>query len=153
MSLTNAWEVTDEDIQQVMFKHGWEATSGKTAEAVNVVSRERVAEKVLASTDFDQQVEIALSDIEDQLLTAGVLTEPKLFTADDPNGPEYEVVVGNVGTVYKGRNAVKAKTEYVHYVAESKGGKGRAGNEQVTLFQGGFPEQEYVPEQGGSDEQ
>jgi hypothetical protein len=145
MSLANAWEVTDEDIQQVMFKHGWEASSGKTAEAIEVVDREDVASAVLEETDFDKQVAAALSNIEDQLVTAGVLNLPKQFTAEDPNGPEFTVVVGNVGTVYTGKDVVRAKTEYLHYVGQSKEGLGRTGNQEVTLFNNGDPAEEYRP--------
>lgn len=147
--LTNAWEVTDEYIQHVMFKHGWAASAtGKTAEALNVVDREAVAAAaVLHETDFDRQVDAALSNIEDQLIVAGVLAEPKQFT-DESGTDEYEVVVGNVGSVYKGNSKVKAHTDYIHYLDQSKSGRGRAGNQEVTMFKNGEPTQEYVPAEG-----
>jgi hypothetical protein len=152
MSLANAWEVTDEDIQQVCFKHGWEANSQNAVNAVEIVDRDEVAKAVLEETDFDKQVDIALSNIEDQLIAAELVTGAKIFTAEDSNGPEFEVVVGNVGNVYKGKDAKKAKAEYDYYVAESKGGKGRAGNQEVTLFNNSDPEEEYQPPSDNDDQ-
>jgi hypothetical protein len=55
----------------------------------------------------------------------------------------YQVVVGNVGTVYDGANKRKAEKEFAAYVAISKTGNGRAGGEDVSLF-------EYYPN-GESD--
>lgn len=146
MSLTNAWEVTDEDINLVCFRHGWGPNSTQADQARNVVDREQVAEAVLHYTDFDTQVTAALSDIEDQLVAAGIVTEPKQFTVVDPDGPTFEVIVGNIGTVYTGPDESKARGEYLHYVAASKDTVGRASGEQVSLLKAGEPILEYTPE-------
>ena len=51
-------------------------------------------------------------------------------------GPAYEVVVGNVGTVYRGPDRQKALEEYGAYVALSRaGGGGRASGQGVDLFE------------------
>lgn len=52
---------------------------------------------------------------------------------------DYEVVVGNVGTVYRGRSIKKALKTFTDYVEASKSGApdghaGRASGEDVTLF-------------------
>lgn len=62
---------------------------------------------------------------------------------------DYEVVVGNVGTVYSGRSVTKAKAEYADYVRLSKAGApdgsaGRASGEDVTLFRDGEIWKEHV---------
>lgn len=46
----------------------------------------------------------------------------------------YQVVVGNVGTVYDGSNKEKALKDFNAYVAISKSGKGRAGGEDVCII-------------------
>ena len=48
---------------------------------------------------------------------------------------EYEVVVGNIGTVYFGECKREAFRKYREYVENSLAGYGRGGNEIVTLFQ------------------
>lgn len=53
------------------------------------------------------------------------------------NVDTYEVIVGNVGTVYSGPNKADAETNYDHYVKQSMFGAGRAGNEPVTLMHNG----------------
>lgn len=45
----------------------------------------------------------------------------------------YEVIVGNVGTVYRGYHLGTARDKYASYVEASKLGFGRAGSEPVTL--------------------
>jgi hypothetical protein len=46
----------------------------------------------------------------------------------------YEVIVGNIGTVHSGSNKKEALKHWKTYVAQSKSGVGRAGNESVTLM-------------------
>lgn len=47
---------------------------------------------------------------------------------------EYEVIVGNIGTVYSGPNSKIARKTFSTYVKQSKTGYGRAGGEDVTLM-------------------
>lgn len=49
----------------------------------------------------------------------------------------YEVVVGNVGTVYDGKSKRDATSIYRDYCNISDMGRGRAGNEAVTLLHNG----------------
>ena len=58
----------------------------------------------------------------------------------------YEVVVGNIGTVYSGVSLSLAKRDFREYVRQSLAVYGRAGNEQVTLFQDGEIIDEHNPE-------
>lgn len=60
----------------------------------------------------------------------------------------YEVIVGNIGTVYKGVDEDKARETFEEYVEQSKSGTGRAGGEDVTLMEDDVPEDEYVAEEG-----
>lgn len=57
---------------------------------------------------------------------------------------EYEVVVGNIGTVYEGHNKAAALRYFNTYVKHSKSGYGRAGGEPVTVMMDGDIFMEYV---------
>lgn len=57
----------------------------------------------------------------------------------------YEVIVGNVGTVYQGDSAVSASRAFKGYVAQSKSGVGRAAGESVTRMKNGEIVEEYTP--------
>jgi hypothetical protein len=57
----------------------------------------------------------------------------------------FEVIVGNVGTVYSGSNYMVAQTTYTHYVKQSARGGGRAAGESVVLMHNGEPRREYAP--------
>jgi hypothetical protein len=57
---------------------------------------------------------------------------------------KWEVIVGNVGTVYEGSNGFKARQEYSAYVAISKKNTGRAGGESVFLMKNGEPDVEHI---------
>lgn len=46
----------------------------------------------------------------------------------------YDVIVGNVGTVYHGSSLTAAKKAYLDYVKISVAGTGRAGGESVNLL-------------------
>jgi len=61
----------------------------------------------------------------------------------------YEVVVGNVGTVYRGRSIKKALKVFAQYVDVAKlgapdGHTGRASGEDVTLFRDGDVFREHI---------
>lgn len=64
-----------------------------------------------------------------------------------PNPPnQWEVVVGNVGTVYSGTNGFTARQVYGQYVRISATHtNSRAYNEQVTLFKNGDIRYSYDP--------
>jgi hypothetical protein len=57
---------------------------------------------------------------------------------------QYEVVVGNIGTVYSGGSFAAAKKASATYVAQSKTGKGRAGGEDVTILADGEIVREFL---------
>jgi hypothetical protein len=61
--------------------------------------------------------------------------------------PKFEVIVGNVGTVYGGNSFMTAMAEFSAYVKISKTGKGRAAGEPVTMMHNGEIRREYQPEQ------
>jgi len=52
---------------------------------------------------------------------------------------KYQVIVGNIGTVYDGNWAIMAKKVYKEYYEQSKDGYGRAAGESVTLWVYGEP--------------
>ena len=58
---------------------------------------------------------------------------------------KYEVVVGNIGCVCYGLNKKATLKVYAEYVAISKSGRGRAGNEPVAMFANGEITKEYQP--------
>lgn len=60
--------------------------------------------------------------------------------------PTYEVIVGNIGTVYRGSDSHLAYIEYEEAVGASQSGYGRAAGEPVTLFEDGEVIKEHAPE-------
>jgi len=56
----------------------------------------------------------------------------------------YEVVVGNVGSVYSGQDMASGLRKFSDYVNASKAEVGRAGGESVTLLCDGEIIKEYV---------
>ncbi len=59
--------------------------------------------------------------------------------------PVYEVIVGNVGSVYQGKSRVKALATYVAYVVISKEHDGaRCYGEDVTLLVDGEIDREHT---------
>lgn len=56
----------------------------------------------------------------------------------------YEVVCGNIGSVYSGPSAKEATEKFRAYVDASKSQYGRAAGESVTLFKNGEPIREHV---------
>lgn len=55
----------------------------------------------------------------------------------------YQVIVGNIGTVYSGGDEHAAQMHYSEYVNQSAGNYGRASGEPVTLMENGEPVHEY----------
>lgn len=61
------------------------------------------------------------------------------------NTARYEVIAGNVGTVYSGNSLTDAENAYGNYVFLSVQGNGRVQGEPVTLLVNGEPVQEHIP--------
>ena len=57
---------------------------------------------------------------------------------------DYEVIVGNIGTVYRGKNAKEARKHFRYYTENSKAAFGRGACEDVTLFRDGDIESEHL---------
>lgn len=58
---------------------------------------------------------------------------------------EYQVIVGNIGTVYTGANKREAYASFREYRDQSAGDYGRAARETVTLLAAGVARREYTP--------
>lgn len=56
----------------------------------------------------------------------------------------YQVVVGNIGTVYDGTNKVEALKDFEEYKEQSESDVGRAGGENVVLFENDEPIKEFT---------
>ena len=85
-----------------------------------------------------------------QILTNPKGTVPKSIAHRNPLS-EYELIVGNIGTVYSGSSKKEALKHYSIYVKQSKTGRGRAGGEDVTLMQNGEPIKEFFGSNSDSD--
>ena len=57
---------------------------------------------------------------------------------------KFQVIVGNVGTVYSGNNYMVAMSEFSAYVKISKSNSSRCAGEPVTLMHNGEPKREYA---------
>lgn len=77
-------------------------------------------------------------------------TSPQNKPADGTQSA-FEVIVGNIGTVYSGSNFMKASCKFAEYVKQSKTGYGRAGGEDVTLMHNGEPRKEHAGSNGNQD--
>ncbi len=76
--MSMAWEVTVEDIGQVLEAHGSERDPDEVLEAFS--EGDRVERAVLRYTKFDDQVASALDEIEDILIEDGVISGGKVFS-------------------------------------------------------------------------
>jgi hypothetical protein len=65
----------------------------------------------------------------------------------------YEVIVGNIGTVYRGGDVEEATALYVDYTDQSEMKSGRASGEDIVLMGDGEIILEYIGRlnMGGSD--
>ena len=80
--MTNAWEVTNEDIEHVLSEHAKtpiEIASLLTHDVIDVMDYDRVEKAILHYTDMDNQIQCSHSEIEDILIENDVLDGPKLF--------------------------------------------------------------------------
>jgi hypothetical protein len=57
----------------------------------------------------------------------------------------FQVIVGNVGTVYDGDNFMESRVTAKRYVEMSKAGEGRCADESVTLMEDGEIIAEHEP--------
>lgn len=60
----------------------------------------------------------------------------------------WEVIVGNIGTVYSGTNGFEANTRFQTYVGQSNSEYGRAAGEDVTLMKDGEIHREFEGSNG-----
>ncbi len=58
--------------------------------------------------------------------------------------PKFQVIVGNIGTVYAGNNYMQAMSAYSTYVRQSTKNIGRAAGESVTVMHNGEIKHEYT---------
>lgn len=65
---------------------------------------------------------------------------------------DYEVVVGNIGSVYEGTDRLTALKTFRSYRQDSRKGYGRASGEEVTLFMDSEPEFEHANLNGPQDD-
>ena len=77
--MSNAWEVTIDDIKAVCDKHDSTFTDEQYDEMHDVLDHDLVESAVLSYTDFDDQVQAALSEIEQQLIADGWIGDPIRF--------------------------------------------------------------------------
>ena len=56
----------------------------------------------------------------------------------------YEVIAGNIGSVYLGNDRAVARERMQTYIEQSKSNSGRAGGESVTLFRNDEIFDEYI---------
>lgn len=65
-----AWEVTDDDIEMALDSLGLSSLSEDIENARDHIQIEAVERAALASTDFDEQVELAQTELKQQLSEA-----------------------------------------------------------------------------------
>jgi hypothetical protein len=80
---------------------------------------------------------IADADVNGSIGVRGLLIMAGLLNAAlaGKGKPMYQVLVGNIGTVYTGKDRSEADRLFAVYVEQSQSLRGRAGGEPVTLFE------------------
>ena len=82
-----------------------------------------------------------------------LLTEVEGDAETRPTGEHYyEVIVGNLGSVYSGANRKKATETFRAYAKQSKAGYGRAAGEEVWLLADDEIEREFTPSEAAAEE-
>lgn len=71
--MSMAWEVTVDDVEIVLERHGIKKTEEEISDIHDGLDCDEVEEVVLSYTDFDDQVDAALDEIERQLKADGVI--------------------------------------------------------------------------------
>lgn len=56
----------------------------------------------------------------------------------------FQVIVGNIGTVYTGNSYTQAMAKFTAYVKQSISGTGRASGESVIVLHNGEPQHEHL---------
>ncbi len=116
---------------------GWDVFQGDSGrlsiQALDISSRFR--------TDSDALVYVMQRAIDGSDLHARALLHIDRFNA---RHHVYEIIVGNVGTVYVGTHKTKATTLFAAYVKQSGSNCGRAAGESVVLMRDDEPLREYT---------
>lgn len=82
--MSNAWETTEDDVSQVLASHGIHVTPERLTEIYEEIDCAAIESGVLYFTNMDNQIASMLSDIEDQLMVAGIIPKQlKLFENPD----------------------------------------------------------------------
>ena len=71
--MSMAWEVTVDDVETVLERNGIKKTEQEISVIHDGLDCDEVEEVVLSYTDFDDQVDAALDEIERQLKADGVI--------------------------------------------------------------------------------
>jgi len=80
--MSYAWEVTNDDIINVLSKHGHtedEIDQMFDNDIDTLMDYSEIEETILHYTDIDDQTECSYSEIEDILIAEGIIGESKLF--------------------------------------------------------------------------
>lgn len=79
----NAWEITLEDVQNVLRSHGVELPNKRIEEIHEELNHEEIIDALLHYDDLEQQTQSMLDDIENYLFEAGIVTGEKQFCMED----------------------------------------------------------------------
>lgn len=105
-------------------------------------------------TSADQFREVLTDYLSDPAGVSGLVSEfDRLFPLEvveelpSPfNAPLFQVIVGNVGTVYAGASFTSAVSTYNHYVQYSRSSGSRVTGQPVTMMRAGEIDRDYHPE-------
>lgn len=73
------WETTAEDVSTVLTAHDYDHNETDAEHLLSVLSVELIAKNVLYFTEMENQIESALSDIEERLIELLVIPGPKRY--------------------------------------------------------------------------
>lgn len=75
----NAWELTPEDIETVLKAHDVALPEEQVSEILGRLDKQAIIDGLLTYTDFDDQCQSALCDIESQLSQIGIIDSDACF--------------------------------------------------------------------------
>ncbi len=82
--MSQAWEITLEDIRTILCEHDAEDQSDEECEQIlDEIDADNVESAVLQFTDFDDQVSASSCELEDQMIEIGYINHPKRFDSPE----------------------------------------------------------------------
>ncbi len=86
----SAWEITEEDVRNVLDAHNIEYTTERILDYLDELDVDEIVENLMSFSNFDTQVDSMMYDIENFLITKGIVKEEdRTFQEPEENDEDY----------------------------------------------------------------